>query len=128
MGFLTEKELNMKEIFDKFNNHMTLRILSIKRFPEEREETRQCSERRCLQCARWQCSNKIKDWICGLGEIILITYFLKCNQILFHKKRVKEKSNDSIFQQNKVTDILTSYKILVDKAELHAAIVFWQDF
>lgn len=81
MDFLTEKELNIKEIFDKFNNHVTLRILSIIRF---REETRQRSERSYLQYARWQCSNKIKDWICGLGEIILITYFLKCNQILFH--------------------------------------------
>lgn len=49
-GFLnTEKELNMKEIFDKFN-HMKLRILSIKRFPEESEKTRQCSERILAIC------------------------------------------------------------------------------
>ena len=101
MDFLTEKELNMKEIFDKFNNHMTLRILSIKRFPEEREETRQCSERRYLQCARWQCSNKIKDWICGLGEIILITYFLKCNQIFFNLKKKVKNPMTAIFNKMK---------------------------
>lgn len=51
MHFLTEKEFNMKEIFDKFN-HIKLRILSIKRFPKENEKTRQCSGGRYLQYER----------------------------------------------------------------------------
>lgn len=39
MDFFTQKEVNMKEIFDKFK-HIKLSILSTKRFPKEGIKTK----------------------------------------------------------------------------------------